>query len=117
MLRISSFNIQNNYTKYSVEKAEAITNYLKSNNIDILGLQEVFNLCDKDICKKIDCGFSCYGKYRFYLKSLLRLINEKNPIITDTINPPKAHKTINIPILITSLVSPPVVTNLVISDI
>ena len=83
MLRISSFNIQNNYTKYNVEKAEAITNYLKSNNIDILGLQEVFNLCDKDICKKIDCGFSCYGKYRFYLKSLLRLINEKNPIITN----------------------------------
>ena len=83
MLRISSFNIQNNYNNYNINKTKEIINYLKNNNIDILGLQEVFYLCDKDICKKIDSKYNYYGKYRFYSKLLLRHINEMTPIITN----------------------------------
>ena len=83
MLRISSFNIQNNYRKYNITKTEDIMNYLKNNNIDILGLQEVFYLCDKDICKKIDNKYNYYGKYRFYSRLILRHINEMTPIITN----------------------------------
>ena len=83
MLRISSFNIQNNYRKYNINKTKNIMNYLKDNKIDILGLQEVFYLCDKDICKKIDDNYNYFGKYRFYSRLLLRHINEMNPIITN----------------------------------
>ena len=83
MLRISSFNIHNNYRNYNINKTKEIINYLKKNNIDILGLQEVFYLCDKDICKKIDYKYNYYGKYRFYSKLLLRHINEMTPIITN----------------------------------
>ena len=83
MLRISSFNIQNNYNNYNINKTKEIINYLKDNNIDILGLQEVFYLCDRDICKKIDNKYNYFGKYRFYSKLLLRHINEMTPIITN----------------------------------
>lgn len=83
MLRISSFNIQNNYRKYNINKTKDILNYLVTNNINILGLQEVFYLCDKDICKKIDTKYNYFGKYRFYSRLLLRHINEMTPIITN----------------------------------
>jgi len=83
MLRISSFNIQNNYRKYNINKTKDIMKYLKDNNIDILGLQEVFYLCDKDICKRIDNDYSYFGKYRFYSRFILRHINEMTPIITN----------------------------------
>ena len=41
MLKISTFNIQNDFDNYNKKKTLEIINYLKNNNIYILGLQEV----------------------------------------------------------------------------
>ena len=43
MLRISSFNIQNDFSKYNINKSKEIYNYLVQNKINILGLQEVYS--------------------------------------------------------------------------
>ena len=51
MLRVSSFNIKNDYNKYNVSKTNEIYNYLVNNNIDILCLQEVYSKVDKDLKK------------------------------------------------------------------
>lgn len=50
-MKISTFNIQNNFLIYKKDKANEIYNYLKNNNIDILGIQEVFNKFNRDLIK------------------------------------------------------------------
>ena len=47
MLRISSFNIQNDFSKYNINKSKEIYNYLVQNKINILGLQEVYSKINK----------------------------------------------------------------------
>ena len=82
-MRISTFNIQNDYRLYDKNKSLVIYNYLKKNKIDVLGLQEVFNKCGKDLAILINNLYSMVGDYRFFSKILLKRVNEKNPIITD----------------------------------
>lgn len=84
MLRISTFNIQNDFSSYSRTKAIDIVDYLIKNKIDVLGLQEVFSKCNKDLKKELEIyGYSVLGKYRFYLHFLLKRFNEKVPIVTN----------------------------------
>ncbi len=75
---ISTFNIQNNSKNYSRSKSEEISEYILSNKIDIIGLQEVFLSSDVDL-NNILKNYNIVGKYRFLFKSD---INEKNPIIS-----------------------------------
>lgn len=81
-MKISTFNIQNDFKDYNKEKSIEIIKYLKNNKIDILGMQEVFSKCDNDICELINNKYFIEGKYRFKFKRLLNRINEKNPIIS-----------------------------------
>ncbi len=74
---ISSFNIQNDYKIYNSKKASEIKKYIEDNKIDIIGMQEVFSLCNRDL-KKLLSNYKMVGKYR----SLYSKINEKNPIIS-----------------------------------
>lgn len=84
MLRISTFNIQNDFSNYSKAKTVDIVNYLTKNKIDILGLQEVFSKCNKDLEKELEnCNYNISGKYRFYLHFLLKRFNEKVPVVTN----------------------------------
>lgn len=82
-MKISTFNIRNDFRHYKKEKARIIYNYLEENNIDILGLQEVFNRCNKDILKLIKNKYKMVGKYRFILPLLHITSNEKTPIVTN----------------------------------
>ena len=82
-MKISTFNIQNDYGKYDKSKSKQIYNYLKSNKIDVLGLQEVFSKCDDDFINYLGNSYKMVGKYRFFSKLLLRRFNEKNPIVTN----------------------------------
>ena len=82
MIRISTFNIQNDFKKYNKAKTEEIYNYLENNKIDILGLQEVYSKINKDLCTCLKGNYNYIGKYRFFLKKIFNIINEKNPIIT-----------------------------------
>ena len=82
MITISTFNIQNDIKKFSNDKTDIILKYMKDKKIDVLCLQEVYSLLDKDICNKLDNKFNMYGEYRFFLKKLLNKVNEKTPIIT-----------------------------------
>lgn len=81
-MKISTFNIQNNYKSYDNCKTRDIYNYLKDNDIDILALQEVFGRCSDDLEVLLKNKYHMVGKYRFLSKFLLRRFNEKNPIIT-----------------------------------
>ena len=81
-MKISTFNVQNNYRSYKEDKSKDICDYLMNNEIDILGLQEVFSKCDKDLSNYLSKLYDMVGKYRFLSKILLRRINEKTPIIT-----------------------------------
>jgi endonuclease/exonuclease/phosphatase family metal-dependent hydrolase len=83
MLTISTFNIQNDYQKDTDYKTNIIINYLKDNNIDILGLQEVYKNVNNNLEKYLPSNYKMYGKYRFYSKKILSLINEKNSLITN----------------------------------
>lgn len=78
-LRISTFNIQNDYGKYNISKTKEIIDYIKKNKIDIVGLQEVYKKLDKDLENNID--YKYFGKYRFISRFILRRINEKTPIL------------------------------------
>ncbi len=79
---ISTFNIKNNFDSYNYEKANIIYKYLKDNKIDILGLQELFLKCDRDLLKKLKNNYYIEGKYRFFCKIIFRKRNERTPIIT-----------------------------------
>jgi len=79
---ISSFNIQNNINNYSIDKTKDIVRFLEENNIDILGLQEVFSPCDNDLERLFPKNYSMVGKYRFFLQFIFKKINEKTPIVT-----------------------------------
>ncbi len=84
MLKISTFNIQNNFSSYDSSKAEKIIDYLTRNKIDILGLQEVFSKCSYDLEKELRLqGYAFLGRYRFFLHFLLKKFNEKVPVITN----------------------------------
>ena len=80
-MKVSSFNIQNNINDYSLDKTKEIVSYLENNNIDILGLQEVFSPCGDDLEKCFPKNYSMRGNYRFLL-SIFRKVNEKTPIVT-----------------------------------
>lgn len=83
MLTISTFNIQNDISKYTKDKTIIIINYLLDNNIDILNLQELYSSCEKDLLPYlIKNNYTNNGRYRYNLK-LFNRINEKNPIITN----------------------------------
>lgn len=83
MITISTFNIQNDIKKYSINKTKEIINYLNKNKIDILNLQEVYSFLDRDLSKEIKTlKYKMFGNYRFFLKRILNRINEKTPIIT-----------------------------------
>ena len=92
---VSSFNIQNNYSDYSIDKTKEIINYIEKYKIDILGLQEVFSPCGNDIKNCINNKYCIRGNYRFQSKLLLRRFNEKTPIITKY--PILKHKTYHLP--------------------
>lgn len=81
-MKISTFNIQNDYKYYKEEKSKDIYNYLKNNDLDVLGLQEVFSKINKDITTKISNVYNMVGKYRGISRIILKRFNEKNPIIT-----------------------------------
>ena len=95
MIRISTFNIQNDFKKYEDNKTKDIYNYIRKNNIDIIGLQEVYSKLLKDLKVQIKDRYNLIGKYRFISKILLNRVNEMNPIITkyDIIT----NKTYNLP--------------------
>ena len=80
---ISTFNIKNDFNYYNKNKSLEIFNYLRNNKIDVLGLQEVFYKCDKDLCKLIKNSYNMVGKYRFLFKLFHPTDNEKTPIITN----------------------------------
>ncbi len=80
---ISTFNIKNDFNYYNKNKSLEIFKYLRDNKIDILGLQEVFYKCDKDLCKLIKNSYNMVGKYRFLFKLIHPTDNEKTPIITN----------------------------------
>ena len=77
---ISSFNIQNNINSYNKSKTEEIIKYLVSNNIDVLGLQELFKTCNKDLKSNLSNTYRMVGRYRYFNIFLKK--NEKNPIIS-----------------------------------
>lgn len=80
---ISTFNIKNDFNYYNKNKSLEIFKYLRDNKIDVLGLQEVFYKCDKDLCKLIKNSYNMVGKYRFLFKLMHPTDNEKTPIITN----------------------------------
>lgn len=80
---ISTFNIKNDFNYYNKNKSLEIFKYLRDNKIDVLGLQEVFYKCDKDLCKLIKNYYNMAGKYRFSFKLFHPTDNEKTPIITN----------------------------------
>ena len=110
MLRISSFNIQNDFSKYNINKSKEIYNYLVQNKINILGLQEVYSKINKDLIKLLPSKYTYNGNYRFFSKIILNRINEKTPIITD--KKIKFSKTYNLPHL-PSLLKRVVVKNVI----
>lgn len=83
MLRISSFNIQNDFSKYDFSKSVMIKKYILDNKIDILGLQELYSKCNNDLEKLFRSSeYEVFGHYRFFLKHILNRFNEKNAILT-----------------------------------
>lgn len=76
MLTISTFNIQN---KESKTKATDIINYITTNKIDIINLQELYPSCEKELRKNLK-NYTITGKYRYLY---FPKINESNPIITN----------------------------------
>ena len=92
---VSTFTIQNDFKKYKKTKSYEIYQYLTKNNIDILGLQEVFYMCNYDLKKLIKHSFFMKGKYRFFLKIIHLTSNEKTPIISK--HKVVSHKTYHLP--------------------
>ena len=92
---VSTFNIQNDFKKYKKTKSYEIYQYLTKNNIDILGLQEVFYMCSRDLKKLTKLSYFMKGKYRFFLKIIHLTSNEKTPIISK--HKVVSHKTYHLP--------------------
>jgi len=81
---ISTFNIQNDISKYSKEKEELILNYLKKNKIDILNLQELYKPLYKELKKDLkNINYNISNKFRYRIPLIFNRINESNPIITN----------------------------------
>lgn len=84
MLNISTFNIQNDFSKYDFSKSIEIMDYILKYKIDVLGLQEVYSKCSFDLEKLLqENDYLLYGSYRFFLKRLLNRFNEKVAIATN----------------------------------
>lgn len=84
MLTISTFNVQNDINYYKDEKTKMILDYLTKEKINVLNLQEVYSTLNKNLVKELSSlSYSINGKYRFFLKYLLKRFNEKTPIITN----------------------------------
>ena len=82
-MKICTFNIQNDYKTYNKEKSNIIYNFLKTHNIDVLGLQELFSKPNRDLKRLIKGKYNIVGKYRFIFPLLHFTSNEKTPIITN----------------------------------
>lgn len=82
MIRISTFNIQNDFGKYDIEKTKLINEYINNNDIDILGLQEVYSKLYKDLKNIISDKYNIKGNYRFLSKIILNRVNEMTPVLT-----------------------------------
>lgn len=84
MLKISTFNIQNDFSSYDISKSKLIKKYVLDNEIDILGLQELYSKCNNDLEKLfLDSNYNLFGKYRFFLRRILNRFNEKTAILTN----------------------------------
>lgn len=82
MLKVSTFNIQNDYGK-DLTKNKQIIDYIISNKIDIIGVQELFKQTAKDLENKLKKeNYHITGFYRYKLP-FLKKYNEKNAIITN----------------------------------
>lgn len=82
MLKVSTFNIQNDYGK-DLTKNKQIIDYITSNKIDVIGVQELFKKTAKDLENKLKKeNYHITGFYRYKLPFLKRY-NEKNSIITN----------------------------------
>lgn len=107
-LTIATFNIQN---KYKVKKYSGIDSYgdhtkelvdfINSNNIDIIGLQELTSNYKRRLLKKICNKYKVVGKYRFTkignIIPYINKYNESNSIVTN--KKIIKSKTIHIPFL------------------
>lgn len=83
MLVVSTFNIQNDYKNYQMDKTFDIIHYIKKYKIDILGLQEVYYLLEKDLMEHLlSLHYTMMGKYRFLNFFFFRTFNEKTPVVT-----------------------------------
>ena len=81
---ISTFNIQNDISKYSKEKEKLIINYLKKNKIDILNLQELYKPLYKELKKDLKkINYNISNRFRYRIPLLFNRINESTPIITN----------------------------------
>ncbi len=82
MLKVSTFNIQNDYGK-DLTKNKQIIDYILTNKIDVIGIQELFKKNAKDLENKLQkANYNITGTYRYKLPFLKRY-NEKNSIITN----------------------------------
>lgn len=112
MLTIATFNIKNDFNKYSKEKSSSIIKFLKDKEVDILCLQELFPSCEKDLIKKLlKIKYNIYGKYRYKMK-LFKTINESTSIITK--KKVLSNKTYHLPFLPSTLKR--VATKIIIED-
>lgn len=82
MLTIATFNIQNDYGK-DISKNGQIIDFILSNKIDIIGIQELFKSTGKSFEVRLEQeNYKIMGKYRYKLP-ILKKYNEKTPIITN----------------------------------
>lgn len=75
-MRISSFNIQNNFYKH-INKTDYLISFINKYDLDILGVQEYLYRDSKKF--KLN-GYKCYGKGRY--KYINSIFNETCSIIT-----------------------------------
>lgn len=104
MLTISTFNIQN---KESKTKATDIINYITTNKIDIINLQELYPSCEKELRKNLK-NYTITGKYRYLY---FPKINESNPIITNQkITSTKTYRLPHLPSLLNRIITRTTIT-------
>jgi len=93
-LTIATFNIQNKYKvkRYSGvdsygDHTKELVDFISSNNIDIIGLQELTSNYKQRLLKKICNKYKVVGKYRFTrignIIPYIKKYNESNSIITN----------------------------------
>ena len=75
-MKIMTFNIQNDIKKIPEGKVDAILDLIRSEDPDIIGMQELNNQVKKILQKELT-EYSCYGRSRFGINFVL---DEYNPI-------------------------------------